>query len=116
MADLVLPLEAVGLEAISDVGGKNASLGEMIRELSREGVQVPGGFATTALAYRNLLTANHLVEPLKGLLGHLDTGDLQALQAAGFEARRLVLQAALPPELEQAIVAARDRNCAGQLD
>ena len=105
-AALVVPLAQVGIGAVAQVGGKNASLGEMIRELSREGVQLPGGFATTALAYRNLLTANHLVEPLKGLLGHLDTGDLQALQAAGLEARRLVLQADLPPELEQAILAA----------
>jgi pyruvate,water dikinase len=105
-AALVVSLAQVGIGAVAQVGGKNASLGEMIRELSREGVQVPGGFATTALAYRNLLAANRLVEPLKGLLGQLDTRDLQALQAAGLEARRLVLQAALPPELEQAIVAA----------
>ena len=47
---LVVPFEQVGIEAIADVGGKNASLGEMIRELAAEGVQVPGGFATTATA------------------------------------------------------------------
>ena len=105
-AALVVPLAQVGIGAVAQVGGKNASLGEMIRELSREGVQVPGGFATTALAYRNLLAANRLVEPLKGLLGQLDTRDLQALQAAGLGARRLVLNASLPQELEQAIVAA----------
>ena len=105
-AALVVPLAQVGIGAVAQVGGKNASLGEMIRELSQVGVQVPDGFATTALAYRNLLTANHLVEPLQGLLGQLDTRDLEALQAAGLEARRLVFQAALPPELEQAIVAA----------
>ena len=103
---LVVPLAQVGIGAVAQVGGKNASLGEMIRELSGEGVQVPGGFATTALAYRNVLAANQLVEPLKGLLGQLDTRDLQALQAAGLGARRLVLQASLPPELEQAILAA----------
>ena len=105
-AALVVPLAQVGIGAVAQVGGKNASLGEMIRELSKEGVQVPGGFATTALAYRNLLSANKLVAPLKGLLAQLDTGDLQALQDAGLEARRLVLQADLPPELEQAILAA----------
>ncbi len=105
-AALVVPLAQVGIGAVAQVGGKNASLGEMIRELSQEGVQVPDGFATTALAYRNLLTANHLVEPLQGLLGQLDTSDLEALQATGLKVRRLVLQAALPPELEQAIVAA----------
>ncbi len=105
-AALVVPLAQVGIGAVAQVGGKNASLGEMIRELSQVGVQVPDGFATTALAYRNLLTANHLVEPLQGLLGQLDTSDLEALQATGLKVRRLVLQAALPPELEQAIVAA----------
>ena len=103
---LVVPLAQVGIGAVAQVGGKNASLGEMIRELSQEGVQVPDGFATTALAYRNLLAANQLVAPLHGLLDPLDTCDLQALQAAGLEARRLVLHASLPPELEQAIVAA----------
>ena len=50
MAELVVALEAVGLEAIGEVGGKNASLGEMIRQLSAQGVRVPGGFATTAAA------------------------------------------------------------------
>ncbi len=82
-AALVVPLAQVGIGAVAQVGGKNASLGEMIRELSRKGVQVPDGFATTAIAYHNLLVANQLVEPLKGLLGQLDTRDLQALQAAG---------------------------------
>ena len=57
MAELVVSLEAVGLEAIAAVGGKNASLGEMIRELSTEGVRVPGGFATTAAAYRLFISS-----------------------------------------------------------
>ena len=57
MAELVLPLEAASLEAIGEVGGKNASLGEMIRQLSAQGVRVPGGFATTAAAYRHFIEA-----------------------------------------------------------
>ena len=104
MADLVLPLEAVGLEAISDVGGKNASLGEMIRELSAEGVRVPGGFATTAAAYRHFISCGHLQQQLHTILDGLDGQDLAQLQAAGAAARSLLLNAALPPDLEEAIL------------
>ena len=104
MADLVLPLEAVGLEAISDVGGKNASLGEMIRELSAEGVRVPGGFATTAAAYRHFISNGNLQQQLHTILDGLDGQDLAQLQAAGAAARSLLLNTALPPDLEEAIL------------
>ncbi len=103
---LVLPLAAVGMKAIAAVGGKNASLGEMIRELAAEGVRVPGGFATTAAAYRHLLQSNGLLAPLRDLLTGLDVDDLSALQAAGKAARALLLNAALPSELAEAILAA----------
>jgi pyruvate,water dikinase len=105
-AALVVPLAQVGIEAVAQVGGKNASLGEMMRALTTQGVHVPGGFATTALAYRNFLTANQLLEPLNGLLSRLDIRDLEALQAAGAKVRSLILAASLPPALEQAILAA----------
>ncbi len=103
---LVLPLAAVGMKAIAAVGGKNASLGEMIRELAAEGVRVPGGFATTAAAYRHLLQSNGLLAPLRDLLTGLDVDDLSALQAAGKAARALLLNAALPSDLAEAILAA----------
>ncbi|MEI6031609.1 MAG: phosphoenolpyruvate synthase [Synechococcaceae cyanobacterium ELA739] len=102
---LVVPFEQVGIEAIADVGGKNASLGEMIRELAAEGVQVPGGFATTASAYRRFIAANNLGERLRVLLAGLDTNDLAALQQAGRACRHLLLQATLPEPLEAAILA-----------
>jgi pyruvate,water dikinase len=105
-APLVLPFTAVGLGAIAAVGGKNASLGEMIRELSSEGVRVPGGFATTAAAYRHLLRSNDLIAPLGALLTGLDADDLGALQSAGKAARNLLLNAVLPPDLAEAILAA----------
>ena len=109
---LVLPLEAVGLEAIGEVGGKNASLGEMIRELTAEGVRVPGGFATTAAAYRHLIRYGALQEQLHTILDGLDSRDIARLQAAGAAARALLLAAALPPDLEQAILAAyRNLGC-----
>ena len=80
MAELVLPLEAVGLEAIGDVGGKNASLGEMIRELSAEGVRVPGGFATTAAAYRHFISSGQLQQELHTILDGLDGHDIAQLR------------------------------------
>jgi pyruvate,water dikinase len=103
---LVLPLESVGIDAIAAVGGKNASLGEMIRHLTALGVRVPGGFATTATAFRRFLAEAGLVPPLRQLLEALDVADLTALQAAGREARALVLAAPLPADLQAAIGAA----------
>ena len=105
-AELVLPLEQVDLGSIETVGGKNASLGEMIRELGAAGVQVPGGFATTASAYRLLLDHNGLEQRLQALLGTLDPGDLAALQAAGATARQWLLTAEFPLDLRDAILQA----------
>jgi pyruvate,water dikinase len=103
---LVVPFEQVGLSDIGHVGGKNASLGEMIQSLAAEGVCVPAGFATTAAAYRQLLAANGLEAPLGQLLGSLDVNDLAQLQAAGQRARQLFLGARLPLGLELAILTA----------
>jgi pyruvate,water dikinase len=88
------------------VGGKNASLGEMIRELSAEGVRVPGGFATTAAAYRLFIRSGDLQPQLHRLLDGLDGRDIASLQAAGAGARALLLNSPLPAELEQAILTA----------
>ena len=103
---LVVPLAQVGIEAIAEVGGKNASLGEMIRELSAEGVRVPGGFATTAAAYRRFIAAGNLAPQLHAILYGLDGSNLAALQAAGAAARSLLLATPLPAELEHAILMA----------
>ena len=100
---LVVPLAQVGLSAIPEVGGKNASLGEMIRSLQSQGVRVPNGFATTAAAYRLFVDANGLAPELDRLLGNLDASDLEALQEAGQACRELVLSASLPPALAGAI-------------
>jgi Pyruvate phosphate dikinase, AMP/ATP-binding domain len=93
---LVLPLAAVGLEAIASVGGKNASLGEMIRSLAASGVRMPEGFAASAAAYRLFLASNGLEPPLRAILEGLDTTDLAALHTAGQAARALLLAAPLP--------------------
>ena len=103
---LVLPFAAVGLADQALVGGKTASLGELIRALGPRGVAVPDGFAITAAAYRRLLAAAGLEGPLRDLLGTLDVDDLGALQRAGAAARQLVTAAPLPPDLERAILEA----------
>jgi pyruvate,water dikinase len=106
---LVLPFEAVGIEAIPQVGGKNASLGEMIRELAGQGVRVPGGFATTAHAYRHFIASGALGERLHRILDGLDGNDIAALQAAGAAARSLLLSNPLPADLDTAILEAYRR-------
>ena len=103
---LVLPFSAVGIEAIDRVGGKNASLGEMIRELDGKGVRVPDGFATTAAAYRHFIADSGLAERLHGLLDGLDGDDIAALQSAGASARSLLLNAPLPDDLQEQILTA----------
>ncbi len=100
---LVVPFEQVGIDAIAEVGGKNASLGEMIRELSSEGVRVPGGFATTAAAWHLFLETHRLRPRLQQLLAGLDCEDLAALSAAGAAARELLGSAPLPAVLADAI-------------
>ncbi len=103
---LVVPFRSVGIDAIPQVGGKNASLGEMIRELAEQGVRVPDGFATTADAYRHFIAGNGLGERLHALLDGLDGHDIAALQAAGAAARSLLLSAPLPLDLQEAILQA----------
>ena len=109
---LVVPLESLSLESVPEVGGKNAALGEMLSHLSGAGVAVPGGFATTALAYRLLLNqpgpegSGSLRDQLAALLAGLEVDDLVALQSAGAAARRFVLHTALPAALVDAILSA----------
>jgi len=98
-------------EDVPQVGGKNASLGEMIRQLEREGVNVPGGFATTAAAYRKLLEANRMEPEIRGHVREL-AGQADALPRVGKAIRRLFLKAKMPAEIEQAIRAAYRELCA----
>jgi len=103
----------VGIGDVASVGGKNASLGEMVRELAREGVRVPDGFATTADAYRDFLAATGLDRTISELLAGLDTRDLAELQRRGLLVRQAMLGATLPAEIERAILAAYDRLADG---
>ena len=103
MTDYIVSLDQTGMDEIDRVGGKNASLGEMIRHLSAAGVRVPGGFATTATAFQDFLAQGGLAERIRTRLAALDTNDVSALVAAGREIRGWVIATPLPPALESAI-------------
>lgn len=102
MADEVRWLESVGSGDVDEVGGKNASLGEMIGNLAEQGIRVPGGFATTATAYRSFLEANHLDEKIAGILGEL-SDEKRSLADAGQAIRDLFDQAEFPESTAEAI-------------
>ncbi|MBN8760633.1 MAG: phosphoenolpyruvate synthase [Thiobacillus sp. 65-69] len=105
-ADYIVPLDRLSMADVPRVGGKNASLGEMIRSLAGAGVKVPGGFATTAQAFWDFLDRNGLRERIHARLAALDVADVAALAAAGAEIRGWVEAAALQPELEAGLVEA----------
>ncbi len=88
------------------VGGKNASLGEMISQLASAGVRVPGGFATTTDAFREFLSENNLTQRIQQAIQKLDRHDVQALAATGQEIRSWIIAAPLPKRIEEEIRAA----------
>jgi pyruvate,water dikinase len=96
----VVWLDQIGMSDIPEVGGKNASLGEMISNLSALGVRVPLGFATTADAYRRFLAHEHLGERIADAIARLNVDDVAALTQAGAEIRRWIEQHPLPEDLE----------------
>jgi len=100
---LVVPFEALRMTDVEAVGGKNASLGEMISQLHAHGVRVPGGFATTAHAFRLFLQHQGLAERISRRLAALDTEDVRALADTGAEIRRWMVETPFPPELEAAV-------------
>jgi pyruvate,water dikinase len=100
---LVVPFEHLRMTDVESVGGKNASLGEMISQLTASGVRVPGGFATTAVAFRRFLQDSGLSERISKRLASLDTEDVRALAQAGEEIRGWVSAAPFPADLEAAI-------------
>ena len=99
----VIPFERLAMRDVETVGGKNASLGEMIGSLAQLGVRVPGGFATTAHAYREFLKQRGLDERIRAELAALDVDDVSKLAATGARIRQWVLASVFPPELETAV-------------
>jgi pyruvate,water dikinase len=110
----VIKLKELGMTDVDTVGGKNASLGEMISNLSNLGVTVPGGFATTAAAYRDFLSADGLDRKINNLLANLDVDNIDALTSAGDSIRRWILDTPLPPPLMRAVREAWDEMSAGK--
>jgi pyruvate, water dikinase len=100
---LVAPFEHLRMTDVEAVGGKNASLGEMISQLAATGVRVPGGFATTAHAFRQFLRHDGLHERIQARLKTLDTDDVRALAEAGAQIRQWIVETPFPAALDAAI-------------
>jgi pyruvate, water dikinase len=99
----------VGINDIDQVGGKNASLGEMYRNLAADGIRVPNGFATTSHAYRHYLVKNNLVEKIRLALADLDTHDVKLLARTGRQIRSWILHAEMPEDLAKEIIKAYEK-------
>ncbi len=103
MEPYIIAFDQLGMADLETVGGKNASLGEMIANLSRLGVRVPGGFATTAQAYRKFLDQDGLADRIRAALDGLDVDDVGKLTAAGQQIRSWIMATPLPPRLTSEI-------------
>jgi pyruvate,water dikinase len=110
----VIKLEELGMEDVEVVGGKNASLGEMIGNLSELGVSVPGGFATTSAAYRDFLASDGLDKKINALLEKLDVDNIAALKDAGSTIRNWILETPLPDRLMDAMKTSWDEMRGGK--
>ena len=95
--------EEVGTRDVALVGGKNASLGEMIQNLTKKGVNVPSGFAITAEAYRYVIEKAGIREKIVDTLAGLDTHDMENLSERGSKIRGMIKNAGCPKELEEEI-------------
>ncbi len=106
MTDNILPLDRLGMNDVPLVGGKNASLGEMISNLSNLGVSVPGGFATTSKAFNEFLDGAGLTEKIQQTLSDLDTDDVKALARTGKQIRNWIIETPLPETFQDDIQSA----------
>jgi pyruvate, water dikinase len=106
MNSYVIAFERLRMHDVETVGGKNASIGEMLGSLASLGVRVPGGFATTAQAYREFLQQGGLDERIRKALADLDVDDVAKLAATGARIREWILDTPFPPALEKAVVEA----------
>lgn len=116
MQQYVLWYQELGMEDVSKVGGKNASLGEMISNLANAGVQVPGGFATTSYAFNQFLEQSGVNQKIYDILDTLDVDDVNALAKVGAQIRQWVVETPFQPELEQAIRTAYEKLSAETTD
>ena len=108
----VVALESLRMTDVASVGGKNASLGELISQLAATGVRVPGGFATTAQAFDDFIAHNKLEEPIREALARVDIDDVDALAKTGTRVRAWVADGTMPPAVEEQIRAEYKRVAA----
>jgi pyruvate,water dikinase len=99
----------LGLSDVSEVGGKNASLGEMYCQMTNKGIKIPNGFATTASAYWHYIAYNDLQDDIDGSLRGLDTNDMKKLAECGHHIRSKIAHARMPPDLEAEIITAYEQ-------
>ncbi|SFX52104.1 phosphoenolpyruvate synthase [Marinospirillum alkaliphilum] len=104
--EYIVWFDQLGMQDVERVGGKNASLGEMISNLASAGVQVPGGFATTAQAYREFLAHDGLADRINQALAALDADDVKALATTGAQIRSWIIDTPFPASLEKALAEA----------
>ncbi|EPL03689.1 MULTISPECIES: phosphoenolpyruvate synthase [unclassified Pseudomonas] len=116
MVEYVVSLDKLGVHDVEHVGGKNASLGEMISNLAGAGVSVPGGFATTAQAYRDFLELSGLNDQIHAALDALDVDDVNALAKTGAQIRQWIMEAEFPEKLNAEIRTAFAALSAGNPD
>ncbi|MBW2970951.1 phosphoenolpyruvate synthase [Candidatus Woesearchaeota archaeon] len=109
--EFIVWFDQMGIEDTPHVGGKNASLGEMYRNLKPKGVNIPNGFAVTAYAYRYFLKHNKIEEDIKNLLSGLNTHDIMNIQERGHKIRDTIRKATLPAELRKEIIEAYNNLC-----
>ena len=114
MTAYILPFEKLGRHDVDTVGGKNSSLGEMISHLAKMGVSVPGGFATTAQAYRDFLQHDGLAARISKALAALDVDDVEKLSQVGAQIRGWILATPFPPRLEAEILESFEKMSGGR--
>lgn len=111
MSKNLIGLKEVGMTSVGEVGGKNASLGEMIRHLTALGVRVPNGFATTAYAFREFLKQNQLNQKIEEALNRLDVNRVKQLAEVGAQIRQWIMEAPFLPHFEKEIISAYESLC-----
>jgi pyruvate, water dikinase len=108
MEKFIKKFSEISINDIAEVGGKNASLGEMFNHLTNRGLQIPDGFSITSSAYKHFIGLNHLEEKLQKLMDELDRQDFSNLTKIGAQARKLILDGSMPADLKMCIIDAYD--------
>src|SRR5450755_3082337 len=102
----IMDLQEAGIQDIERVGGKNASLGEMIQHLTKLGIRIPGGFIITVEAYQVFIAFNQLETKINALVAEIDYDNMESLRRAGLQIRNMIRNGKFPPELSKMIIEA----------